>query len=113
MPEPPAPLLLERSDGSCLFYPGEVNTLFGDPECGKTMLADAAAAEALNDGRRVVILDLDHNGHSSTMARLLMLGASLDALRDPDLFRYVEPDDAEHLLAVTGRSGACGGPRWP
>ena len=100
LPEPPEPLLLERSDGSCVFYAGEVNVLFGDPECGKTMIADAAAAEALRDGRRVVILDLDHNGPGSTVSRLLMLGAPSPALRDSERFRYVEPEDPEHLLRV-------------
>ena len=100
LPEPPEPVLLERSDGACLFYAGEVNVLFGDPECGKTMVADAAAAEALGDGRRVAIVDLDHNGPTSTLTRLLMLGAPIAALRDPSRFRYVEPDDQEHLLGV-------------
>jgi hypothetical protein len=100
IPEPPAPLLLERSDGHALLYGGSLNVLFGDPECGKTMIADAAAAEALADKRRVVILDLDHNGPASTISRLMMLGAPSLALRDPERFRYVEPEDAEHLIRV-------------
>lgn len=100
LPEPPAPLLLDRDDGNAIFYAGEVNTLFGDPECGKSMIADAAAAQALSRGRRVVIIDLDHNGPTSTVSRLLMLGAPPTALRDAGRFRYVEPDDAEHLMRV-------------
>ena len=100
LPEPPAPMLLTRSDGNAIFYAGEVNVLFGDPECGKTMIADAAAAEALSHGRKAVILDLDHNGPASTISRLLMFGAPVDALRDSERFRYVEPEDAEHLMRV-------------
>ena len=32
VPEPPEPVLLRRSDGRKLFYAGQVNLLFGDPE---------------------------------------------------------------------------------
>lgn len=102
VPEPPEPDTLTRSDGRALFYSGQVNLLYGDPESGKTFVALAAAAEHLNDGGRVLILDLDHNGPQATVQRLLMLGARPEALADLERFRYVEPEDREHLLvAVT------------
>jgi hypothetical protein len=100
LPEPPKPRVGARDDGHALFYAGQVNVLFGDPESGKTFLAQAAQAEALAAGRRVLCLDLDHNGPEATLSRLLMLGAPWDALRDRALFRYVEPEDEVHLRAI-------------
>ena len=84
----PAPVLLRRTDNHHVFYKGQVNWLFGDPESGKTWVCLACAVEALDAGRRVVIIDLDHNGAASTVARLLALGAPEDKLRDPDVFRF-------------------------
>lgn len=100
LPDPVLPVLCRRSDGHALFYAGQVNLVFGDAESGKTFLCLAAAAEALRDGQRVLVLDLDHNGPESTVERLLSLGAPLRALTDRDLFRYVEPGDVYELAAV-------------
>lgn len=100
LPEPPAPEILSRDDGHSLFYRGQVNSLFGEPESGKTWIALAAAAEALNEGGTAVIIDLDHNGMLSTVSRLVSLGASQDALSRFDRFRYVEPDDRMELYAI-------------
>lgn len=100
LPEPPAPVVCERDDGRSLFYAGQVNLIFGDPESGKTLLAQASCAEALKAGRRVLCLDLDHNGPASFLARLLMFGAPMAALRDRQMFRYVEPEDRQHLNEI-------------
>ncbi|MEW1989188.1 AAA family ATPase [Brevibacterium casei] len=102
LPQPPAPEVLCRDDGSALFYAGQVNSLFGEPESGKTWIALAAVAESLNGGGSAVIIDLDHNGMLSTVSRLVALGASQDALGDFARFRYVEPEDRTELLAVVG-----------
>jgi hypothetical protein len=104
VPEPPEPLLLRRSDGHAIFYSGQVNLLFGDPESGKTWVCCAAAAEALKDGRRVLIIDLDHNGAAATVHRLLALGAPKARLRDPAVFRYCEPEDRGELRQVVADS---------
>jgi hypothetical protein len=100
VPEPPEPVLLRRSDGRKLFYGGQVNLLFGDPESGKTWICLACVVEALMAGRRVLIIDLDHNGAPATVHRLLALGAPADKLRDPGMFRYCEPDDRSELGRV-------------
>jgi hypothetical protein len=100
LPEPLAPSRLRRSDGHALFYAGKVNILFGDPECGKTMIAIAACVEALNDGGRATILDVDHNGPTEIISRLILLGADPGDLSDPDRFRLHEPEEAGELLAV-------------
>ena len=47
LPEPPSPSILRRSDGHSLFYSGEVNVVFGDPEHGKTWVVQAGATEVL------------------------------------------------------------------
>ena len=100
LPEPPRPVLLRRTDGAALFYAGQVNLLFGDPESGKTWVCMACVVEALKAGRRVVVIDLDHNGPQSTVHRLMALGAPIDALRDPHVFRYCEPEDRTELRQV-------------
>ena len=105
LPSPPTPEVLARSDGVCLFYAGQVNLLFGDPESGKTFVALAAVAETLRWGRTALVLDLDHNGPAATVARLLMLGAPVTALRDQGRFRYVEPEDRWHVTAVVEDAG--------
>lgn len=98
--EPPAPHVLARSDGISLFYAGQVNWVFGDPEGGKTWICAAAAVEQLNHGHRVVWVDLDHNGPDAIVSRLMQMGASPDALRDLDRFRFIEPDDRATLRQV-------------
>lgn len=100
LPEPPAPVLLKRTDGHALFYAGQLNLLYGLPESGKTLVAQAATVEALREGRRVGFIDIDHNGPAATVCRLLDMGAPEKALRDPDLFRYIEPEDKAQVIAV-------------
>ena len=104
MPEPPEPVLLGRSDGRKMFYAGQVNLLFGDPESGKTWVCLACAVEALKASRKVLIIDLDHNGPESTVFRLIALGAPRDQLRDPNVFRYCEPEDLIELRQVVADS---------
>ncbi|GAB4067798.1 hypothetical protein GCM10028777_24980 [Angustibacter speluncae] len=106
LPDPPKPVLARRTDGHALFYSGQVNAVFGDPESGKTWLAVAACVEALADGRKVLFLDLDHNGPSATIDRLLSLGADPAVLGDLAFFRYVEPDDRGHLAQVVAACAA-------
>lgn len=100
LPDPEAPDMLTRNDGVGLFYRGQVNLLFGDPECGKTWVALAAVSETLRDGGTGLVLDLDHNGKTATISRLILLGAPVEALSDQTRFRYVEPEDSAHLLDV-------------
>lgn len=100
LPEPPKPALLTRTDGHALFYAGRVNALFGDPEVGKTWVALAACVEGLRAGRRVLIMDLDHNGLETIVANLLLLGAPVAALRDPNVFRHCEPDGPGDIYRI-------------
>lgn len=94
------PTILRRTDGNALFYAGKVNGIFGDPECGKTWIAQAAIVEHLHAGGTAAMIDVDHNGPNHTAARLLLLGATLDHIADPTRFRYYQPDDADELRAA-------------
>jgi hypothetical protein len=78
LPEPPTPEVLSRSDGRAMFYKGEVNLVFGDPEHGKTWVLLGACAEALIDGGRVIYVDLDHNGAAAIVSRLLLRRSFFD-----------------------------------
>lgn len=90
-PEPVHPTILQRTDGYSLFYAGQVNLLFGDPESGKTWVCLAAVAEQLAAGRRALVIDLDHNGAIAIVNNLRKLGVDDEDLRQG--FRYVDPDD--------------------
>lgn len=97
LPEGPQPTLLRRDDGACIFYAGQVNTLFGEPETGKTWIALAAIAEALMSDGTALIVDLDHNGAAATIIRLQAFGVPASILADSARVRFAEPEDAEHL----------------
>jgi hypothetical protein len=99
-PTQPPPVYATRTDGHALFYAAKVNGIFGDPESGKTWLAQAAAVDALNRGGTAAMIDVDHNGPDHTAARLLLLGAHITDLADPTRFRYYEPEDGDQLRAA-------------
>jgi hypothetical protein len=98
LPDAPTPEVLRRNDGIGLFYLGQVNSIFGPPECGKTHISIGAAAEALTNGGKAVFIDLDHNGMLSTATRLLAAGVSPEILQDLERFRYKEPEDRQDLI---------------
>jgi hypothetical protein len=75
-----------------------VNLIFGDPESGKTLLVLAACAEALRDHRRVIYVDLDHNGPEFILPILAAFGVPIDTLADPAMLRYY--DDIDTALAM-------------
>lgn len=100
LPEPPKPSVCPRTDGVGLFYAEQYNVVFGDPESGKTLLTDHATVVELDAGGRVLRIDLDHNGPQSTIGRLLAMGAKPDVLSDPELFLYIEPEDAREVREI-------------
>lgn len=108
IPEPPKPRWVQRTDAVGLFYPEQVNTVFGDPESGKSWLVLCAVAEALADGGKAVVIDLDHNGPQQTVSRLVALRVAPEVLADRDRFRYVEPEHAGHLTAIVSALTAWG-----
>ncbi|SDU43095.1 AAA family ATPase [Gordonia westfalica] len=101
LPASPEPDFLTRLDGHGLLYGEAVNSVFGEPEGGKTWLSLAAIAEELRSPvGRGLFLDLDHNGVRSVANRLVGLGAPRQVLADPQRFRYAEPEGANEVMAV-------------
>lgn len=92
-PQIDPPSLVTRSDGTALFYAGRINGVFGDPETAKSWLAMCAIVEALQQGKKAVFLDVDHNGSSEIATRLISLGADVWTVADPEQFKIAEPDD--------------------
>ncbi len=86
---PPVPTQLRRRDGAALLYLGRVHWLSGEPESLKTWLALLACAQALQDGQRVVYLDME-DGAGGIVSRLLGMGVRPGAVRDR--FTYLSPD---------------------
>lgn len=99
-PDTPVIQVCRRSDGVGLFYRGQYNTVFGDPETGKTMLTDYATVQELAVGGRVLRLDLEQNGANATIPRLHSLGAEYATLADQERFLSIEPEDRLELTAV-------------
>lgn len=94
------PTIGRRHDGEHLFYPGKINSLIGPPESGKTWVALALAAEVLIEGGRVLWIDIDHNGASGLVSKLLALGAPRAALADLGRFRLAEPGHKHEVLDI-------------
>lgn len=87
---PPEPDLMRRTDGRCLLYKGMVHTFQGESESGKSMLAQAVAAEILTDGGRVLYLDFESD-RGTVAPRILQLGAPRDDVAAR--FDYLNPDE--------------------
>ena len=56
---PPTPTVFQREDGQGLFYRGAVNDLHGEPGCGKSMIAQIAAAQELKSSHDVIYIDYE------------------------------------------------------
>jgi hypothetical protein len=84
----PPPTVLNRDDGISLLYQGELNWLSGEPETGKSWLAQLAAAQEIRKGNRVLYLDLEDTP-SRIVDRLRGLGIDHDTIADR--FHYIRP----------------------
>ncbi|MEJ7763870.1 MAG: AAA family ATPase [Acidimicrobiales bacterium] len=100
------PGILSRSDGLGLFYAGKVHGVAGEPESGKSWLAQWGAAEVLKTGGKVAYFDFEDN-EFGVVARLLALGCTAERILTG--FVYVRPDEA--LSADNGHllDEACAG----
>lgn len=93
----PRPTLLERDDGVCLIYPGEIHSLSGEPESCKGWIALSLAAELVQTGRRVLYLDFE-DSPQAIYARLRALGASRENILEHfDYIRPEQPPDSQEL----------------
>lgn len=93
---PQVPELLARSDGKFLLYAGRVHSFHGESESGKSWAALHAAAEAMQQGKRVVMIDFESDA-GTVVTRLLLLGVPADTIRE--LFSYRRPEVHPGTLA--------------
>lgn len=84
------PTVLCRTDGKALLYRGRMHSIAGEPESGKSWLAQLAAAEQLQGGQDVLYLDFEDSA-VAVVRRLRALGCT-----DSDInahLRYVQPSE--------------------
>lgn len=93
---PVVPLLLARTDGECLLYPGRVHAFNAESESGKSWLAKLVCAEQLGFGESVLYLDFETDPEG-VAERMMALGVDTDVLGSR--FVYVRPDDPFDLAA--------------
>ncbi len=86
----PRGTVLYREDRLALFYPGALNGIFGESECGKTWLALLAAKQELERGHHVVYMNYEDSA-SKTLVRLLALGVDPAALRTGKFSHFTDP----------------------
>lgn len=98
VPEPATMLL--RNDGVGLLYPGKVHAFNGEPESGKSMLAQFAVSVELKAGRDVLVVDYESDA-ATYVERLRAMGVN-----QAELTRlvYVNPD-TDPASNPAGRAG--------
>src|SRR6516165_1202314 len=68
-----SPKLGVRTDGVRVLYPGRIHAINGEPESGKTWLAQFLAAQELAGGHKVLYLDYE-DGPAAFASRMAALG---------------------------------------
>lgn len=86
---PPEPGLLHRSDGPGLIYPGRVNLMYGEGGSGKTLIALDVAVKVMNEGGKVLVIDMEDEPVNS-IDRFRSLGLADEHLLDGSL-TYLRP----------------------
>lgn len=84
------PTTLCRDDGRSLFYSGKVNGLIGESESGKSWVLFWALAQAVQAGRRCLLLDFEDSA-GGIHQRMKALGCTDDEL---GRLWYANPDEA-------------------
>lgn len=81
--------LLQRTDGHGLLYPGNTHAFNGEPESGKSMLAQWAVAVELSNGNPVLVLDYESDA-AAYVARVRAMGVTAEHIKAGLV--YVNPD---------------------
>ncbi|ABS06160.1 AAA family ATPase [Kineococcus radiotolerans] len=93
----PVAEFMPRTDGVGLLYAGRVHSLAGEPESGKSLLAQAEVARVLAAGGSAVYID-GEDTPGNVVARLLAMGAPAEVLTG-ERFRYVRPEVSPGVLS--------------
>ena len=92
--------MMQRKDGSTLFYDGKLNFLFGVPGSGKSWVALECIHETLLRGRRAAYWD--HEDTPNTLnRRSKLLGLDLADFWGDSQFKYLRPGLDGSPLAMT------------
>lgn len=93
----PRPVIGEvKGSDVAMFYPGRVNTIFGDSGGGKTWYALYVMAEEMRAGHDVVLIDYEDSADSA-IARLEQMGVSQrDILKH---LLYIQPNEKWSISA--------------
>lgn len=87
---PLEPTVLHRSDGQALLYPGKCHALIGEPESGKSFVAQRALVECVEAGRDVLLIDGEKDARD-TVVRLLGMGLTPQAIAEHVI--YIRPEE--------------------
>lgn len=87
-----------------LFYPGQINGIYGDESVGKSVIMAEIQARVLRDGGTVVHWEFDNNPLKSILKRLLYAGARPDDIRGR--FHALFDQGAKNLLPEGVRTSA-------
>lgn len=85
-----------RDDGFALLYPGCHATIYGEPGSGKTLFAKYVSSQAINDGKRVLHVDVDGNFGAVIVQDVHAFGTQRDALIKN--YRLAQPDSIGPLI---------------
>jgi hypothetical protein len=97
----PKPAVLERGDGNHLLYPGKIHSFAGDSESLKTWCALVGAAQEIERGNHVLLIDFEDNAETA-VERLRALGIADDLIRRRLAYvRPMAPLDEDDLTALT------------
>lgn len=86
-----------------LFYPGEVNSIHGDPDCGKTWTALICCAQEMLAGRTALFIDYEDGPRRSVPRLMHSLHVPAEVVEER--FIYLNPEEPltkEHLTRLTG-----------
>ena len=91
--------MLQRKDGSTIFYDGKLNFLFGTPGSGKSFVALYCVQEMLLRGRRAIYWD--HEDTPTTLKRRSsLIGLDLADFWREGQFKYLRPGVEDSTLAM-------------
>jgi hypothetical protein len=91
----PDPIVLRRTDGKGIFYPGRVNSMYGRSESAKSWVALYASLQEMMVGERVIYVDLEDDP-AMTIKRLRAIGAGDDDIRYQ--FTYIRPEGPHAVM---------------
>lgn len=97
--QPPTYML--RTDSAALLYPAKVHSVHGESESGKSMLMHAVAAQEIQAGRDVLLIDFESD-QGTVGNRLIMLGASPGNITAH--LSYVRPDCNPFAITEEGEA---------